>query len=58
MKIIKKIKSMYQLLPSWEQEIFTDIFGSIHNINLHDHQDKQIIYNILLWRTEGPDRRT
>lgn len=57
MKILKEIRLMYKLLPNFEQLIFTDLFGPIENINLHNHQNKQIIYNILLWRTdqrEGP----
>ncbi len=54
MKILKEIRLMYKLLPNFEQLIFTDLFGPIENINLHNHQNKQIIYNILLWRTARP----
>ncbi len=53
MKILKEIRLMYQLLSDDEKEIFTSMFGSIHEINLHEHKNKQIIYNILLWRTEA-----
>jgi cobyric acid synthase len=51
MKILKEIKLMYQLLPDNEKEIFKSMFGSIHEVNLHNHKNKQIIYNLLLWRT-------
>jgi len=52
MKLINEIINLYQLLPENEQEIYIDIFGAIDDINLNSHKIKQIIYNILLWRTE------
>jgi len=59
MKILKEIKLMYKLLPEKEKQIFTNIFGPNNQLNLLDHQTKQIVYNLLLWRTDqrgGPDR--
>lgn len=46
MKLVKEIKNMYQLLPKIEQEIFDKIFTNPSP----SHKEKEIIYNILLWR--------
>jgi len=51
MKILKEIKSMYQLLPKNEQECFIKVFSKLEELNKFNHTKKQIIYNILLWRT-------
>jgi len=48
MKLVKEIRNMYQLLPKLEQEIFNEIF---QNYSILSHKQKEIIYNILLWRT-------
>ena len=49
MKLVKEIRNMYQLLPKLEQEIFNEIFHRYDDIL--SHKQKEIIYNILLWRT-------
>ena len=50
MKLVMEIKSMYELLPPVEQEIFISMFGA-GGCNTKKHKEKQIIYNLLLWRT-------
>jgi len=51
MKLAKKIKEMFSQLPPKEKEIFKIMFGQIENISSHKHKKKQIIHNLLLWRT-------
>lgn len=54
MKILKEIRRMYEKLPENEVEIFTKIFGSIDSLQYStNHKRKQIIYNLLSWRTSS-----
>lgn len=51
MKLMKDIKLLFSKLPPQEQVIFENVYGSIQNIKLKKHQQKQNIYNLLLWRS-------
>lgn len=52
MKLVKEIKSMYGRLSIVEQEIFNKMFGvGFKGLNSKKHKEKEIIYNLLLWRT-------
>jgi len=55
MKLVKKIKEMFSQLPPQEKDIFKLMFGEIENISSHKHKQKQIIHNLLLWRTYTKD---
>ena len=55
MKLLKEIKNMFEKLPVKEQVIFITIFGEPKVLNMKSHQEKQIIYNLLLWRTSQSD---
>lgn len=48
MKLVKEIKNMYDMLPPIEKEIFDNLTININNFKTH--KQKEIIYNLLLWR--------
>lgn len=50
MKLIKEINTMRLLLPQNERDIFDKIYNSIA---VKSHKQKEIFYNLLLWRTRG-----
>jgi hypothetical protein len=50
MKILKEIQNMFEKLPSREKDIFIQVFGQIEMLNAKKHKEKEIIYNLLLWR--------
>ena len=52
-KILKQIYQMFSKLPQQEQIIFENVYGSIKNIKQKKHQEKQNIYNLLLWRSSS-----
>ena len=52
MKILREIKNMFENLPQKEQDVFIYLFGNpLGEWTGKTHKQKQIIYNLLLWRT-------
>ena len=53
MKILREIKNMFENIPEKEQDIFIYLFGNpLSEWTGKTHKQKQIIYNLLLWRTK------
>lgn len=54
MKLLKKIRNMFEQLPSEEQDVFIRMLNNNQkgdiNFSVLKHKEKEIIHNILLWR--------